>query len=270
MLLLDQGVKMSRCAREKSKSGIYHIIIRGINRQSLFEDDEDREKLISILLRYKMICGYSIFAYCLMGNHLHLLLKIGSEPLEQIMRRIGASYVFWYNKKYERVGYLFQDRFRSEPVDNDAYFFTVIRYIHQNPQKAGIVNKISEYKWSSYNEYIEGKGLADSQYALAMLSEDYSVSLERFINISNLANDDKCLEVKDRKKINDDILKEILFRTFNIEAVMIQNEPRERIDLILREMLKIEGVSARQLARITGLSPNIVWKLKKQYPRPLA
>ena len=255
---------MPRSAREKSKSGIYHIIIRGIDRQSIFEDDEDRKKLISILLRYKMKCGYNIFAYCLMGNHLHILLKIGSEPLEQVMRRIGVSYVYWYNKKYERVGYLFQDRFKSEPVDNDAYFLTVIRYIHQNPQKAGIVNKIAEYKWSSYNEYINGEGLADSQFALEVLSDDHTVSLEKFINFSNLANDDKCLEIQYRIKIKDDNLKEILTRTFNIEAVMVQNEPRDRIGLILKKMLKIEGVSARQLARITGLSPNIVWKIAKQ------
>ena len=105
---------MPRKAREKSESGIYHIMMRGINRQSIFEDEEDYEKFIETLGRYKDQCGYKIFAYCLMGNYVHLLIGVGQEPLEQIMRRVCGSYVYWYNWKYQRVGNLFQVRFRSE------------------------------------------------------------------------------------------------------------------------------------------------------------
>ena len=127
-----------RAARIKSKSGIYHIIMRGINRQTLFNDEEDFAKFIQTLQRYREICEYNLYAYCLMGNHLHLLLKEGKDPLETVMRRICGSYVLWYNKKYDRVGYLFQDRFKSEPVEDEAYFLTVLRYIFQNPLKAGV------------------------------------------------------------------------------------------------------------------------------------
>lgn len=153
---------MPRKARKKSQTEIYHIILRGINRQSIFEDDEDREKLLQTLLRYKEKCGYNIYAYCFMGNHFHLLLKKVNEELAQIMRRISGSYVYWYNHKYDRIGNLFQDRFKSEPIETDSYFLTAIRYIHQNPVKAGIVSNIEEYKWSSYIEYTENKlkGLA--------------------------------------------------------------------------------------------------------------
>ena len=129
---------MPRKARAKSKTGIYHIILRGINRQKIFNDNEDKKRLLETLLRYKEKSKYQIYAYCLMDNHIHLLLKEGEEPLAQIMRRIGGSYVYWYNHKYERVGNLFQDRFKSEVVEDDTYFLTVLRYIHQNPAKAGI------------------------------------------------------------------------------------------------------------------------------------
>lgn len=95
---------MPRCAREKSESGIYHIIMRGINRQSIFEDEEDYFQYLNTIQRYKEKCGYQIYAYCLMGNHVHLLLKIGQEPLEQVMRRLCGSYVYWYNNKYQRIG----------------------------------------------------------------------------------------------------------------------------------------------------------------------
>ena len=90
---------MPRVPRSRSKSGIYHIIMRGINRQSIFEDEEDCVRFIETLQKYKEICEYKLYAYCLMGNHLHLLLMEGKEPLEQVMRRICGSYVFWYNRK---------------------------------------------------------------------------------------------------------------------------------------------------------------------------
>lgn len=141
---------MPRGARKKIASGIYHVMLRGINRQVIFEDDEDREKDLQCPEEYKALSGYTLYTYCLMGNHLHLLIREGKEPLEMIFKRIGARYVFWYNWKYKRSGHLFQDRFKSEPVDNDIYFLTVLRYIYQNPVKAGLCKKAEKYPWSSY------------------------------------------------------------------------------------------------------------------------
>jgi REP element-mobilizing transposase RayT len=85
---------MPRKSRKKSKSGIYHIMIRGINRQNIFEDDEDHEKFLQVLGQYKEKCGYLIYAYCLMGNHVHLLIKEEKEQMEKIFKRIGARYVY--------------------------------------------------------------------------------------------------------------------------------------------------------------------------------
>ena len=127
---------MPRKARLKSQSGIYHIVMRGINRQQIFIEDEDYHRFLQTLKYYKESSGYNIYAYCLMRNHLHILLKEGSEPLAQIMRRICGKFVYWYNQKYDRVGYLFQDRFKSEPVEDDAYFLTVLRYILPIPLRS--------------------------------------------------------------------------------------------------------------------------------------
>jgi REP element-mobilizing transposase RayT len=134
---------MPRTARKKSSSGIYHIIMRGINRQSIFEDEEDNRKFLQTLRDFKEKSGYNIYAYCLMVNHIHLLIKEGLEPLEQVMRRLCGSYVYWYNRKYGRIGNLFQDRFKSEPIEDDTYFLTVLRYIHQNPIQAGLLKSIT-------------------------------------------------------------------------------------------------------------------------------
>ncbi len=98
---------MPRAARERSKTGFYHIILRGINRQGIFEDEEDSAEFLRTLIKYQKVSEYMIYAYCLMGNHIHLLLKEGTESLAIALRRIGASYVYWYNWKYERCGHLF-------------------------------------------------------------------------------------------------------------------------------------------------------------------
>ena len=118
---------MPRQARKRSSSGIYHIMLRGINRQIIFEDREDYQRFFDTLKKYKAVSGYTIYAYCLMSNHVHILLKAGHEDLDLIIKRIAGSYVYWYNWKYGRVGHLFQDRFKSEPIETDEYFLTVLR-----------------------------------------------------------------------------------------------------------------------------------------------
>ena len=170
---------MPRQARRKSESGIYHIMLRGINQQQIFEDEEDSLRFLETLLKYKEQCGYEIYAYCLMGNHIHILLKEGKENLTLVLKRIAGSYVYWYNWKYRRSGHLFQDRFKSEPVEDDEYFLTVIRYIHQNPIKAGICKNIDEYKFSSYNEYIKKENLVDIDFCFSIIGK------EQFIEFNN-------------------------------------------------------------------------------------
>ncbi len=260
---------MPRTPRKKSKTGIYHIILRGINRQSIFEDDYDKEKLLETLLRYKEICEYNIYAYCFMNNHFHLLLKEGKEPLKQIMRRIGGSYVYWYNHKYDRVGNLFQDRFKSEPVESDSYLLTVVRYIHQNPLKAGLIKNIKDYKWSSYNEYIEDniemKKLIDRDFILNIFNENHAAALQLFITFNNYYTDDKCLDISNKnKKVSDDDLRKIIKNQLKKEPGMLHNESKEKKKEILKYLLEINGVSTRQLSRVTGISTNIIWKSQEK------
>ena len=108
------------------------------------------------------------------------------EPLEQVMRRICGRYVYWYNLKYNRIGNLFQDRFKSEPVEDDAYFLTVIRYIHRNPiKKPDLVNRLDEYRWSSFNEYINNTQLIDADFALNMFSTDREKAIKLFVEHNN-------------------------------------------------------------------------------------
>jgi len=114
---------MPRTRRIKSETGIYHVVLIGNNKQTIFEDEEDNKMFLITLKQFRKKSGYSILGYCLMGNHVHLLMKTGEESIGQCFRRIGASYVYWYNLKYFRVGHLFQDRFKSEVVETEEYFY---------------------------------------------------------------------------------------------------------------------------------------------------
>lgn len=253
---------MPRVARIKSNSGIYHIIMRGINRQTLFEDEEDYKKFIQTLQRYKEICEYKIYAYCLMGNHLHLLLKEGKEQLETVMRRICGSYVFWYNRKYGRVGYLFQDRYKSEPVEDNEYLLTVIRYIFRNPIKAGIVTNIQNYKWTNYIDYIEGFIRTEIDFVLNILNTDREKAIRRFIDHINKDYDDKCLDIQEKQRITDDDARKIIRTQYKIEhAIDIQKFDIVKRNYYIKDLKEKYDLSIRQIERLTGISRGVIQRI---------
>ena len=139
----------------------------------------DYGKFLTVLRKYQPICDFKLIAYCLMSNHIHLLIKTGEMPMSRIFQRIIPSFVYWYNKKYERVGNLFQARFLSSPVNNSSQLLTVVRYIHQNPVKAAICNHPGQYQYSSYVNYFSND-LIDSSFvrsirpSCSLISMSYS------------------------------------------------------------------------------------------------
>jgi len=140
---------MPRRARRIAESGIYHVMMRGVNRDAIFLEEEDGDRFLHALDQTRKLSGCRVLAYCLMPNHVHLVLRIADEPIGAVIKRLGVRYAGWFNRKYGRVGHLFQDRFRSEPVEDDAYFVSVIRYVWDNPVEAGLAPSAEKYRWSS-------------------------------------------------------------------------------------------------------------------------
>ena len=133
---------MARQARKLSSTLTYHVIVRGADRQLLFEETKDYLKFLDFLQLYKEKYEFEIFAYCLMSNHVHLLLRHPETvTLERIFRSLNSSYASWFNQKYQRTGFLFGGRYYSEPVESDQYLLTVLKYIHFNPTKAYLESK---------------------------------------------------------------------------------------------------------------------------------
>jgi len=251
---------LPRKARQKSESGIYHTILRGINRQILFNDNEDHHRFLQTIKFYKETSGYEIYAYCLMSNHIHLLLKVGSEPMAQFMRRICGKFVYWYNHKYERAGYLFQDRFKSEPVEDDPYFLSALRYIHQNPLKAGLVKDINRYPWSSYRAYVKKDKLVDVDFALKMFGGNKTAALKSFMSFNEQITNEKCLDLDEKKHLTDQEALDILRRVCKTGSI----DEWQKIDRNTRDnyvsKLKQKGLSVRQISRLTGLNRGVVLK----------
>ena len=185
-----------------------------------------------------------------MGNHIHLLLRVEKEPLETVFRRIGSRFVYWYNIKYERHGHLFQDRYKSEPIDDDAYFIVALRYILRNPVKAGLCKYAKDYQYSSFKDYVSSEEytLSDTKMGLSLIGK------EEFEEYINTENNDSCLEIETKPdiRITDEQAKKIIHKKAKCDNVAeFQGIPKTKRDKLLR-VLKEQGLSIRQISRLTG------------------
>ena len=210
---------------------------------------------MTVLRKYEPICGYKLIAYCLMSNHIHLLIQPGKISLPRIFQRVIPSFVYWYNKKYERVGALFQNRFRSRPVNNSTQMLTVIRYIHQNPIKAAICNHPGQYQYSSYRDYFDND-LIDNSFVRSIVSDEF------FFSYNCAENDDQCLDIDDeRPRIKDERASKIMQRLSGCSNVA----QFQQLDVKVRNEVLYDmwmaGISVSQANRVTGVSYGVIRKV---------
>lgn len=241
---------MARKPRRKSCLCIHHVILRGNNQQIIFEDKYDYQQFINILKHYKESCEFKLYAYCLMDNHVHLLIEHTTVELDVIMKKIEVKFVRWYNQKYQRIGNLFQDRYKSEPVNNFAYFRTVFRYIHQNPLHAGLEVALGTYPWTSYYDYLYmDSSFMDIDKALDMFADH-----ETCMKYLQTDAKETCLEHYSSVRLPDAEALRIIRENTTC------NSPSDfqHLDILTRnrylEQLIHSGISVRQLSRLTGIS----------------
>lgn len=261
---------MPRHQRILSKTGTYHIMMRGNERKNLFLDEEDKQRFLETLFAKKKETGFFLLVYCLMDNHVHLVVQVGEEALATTMKRINASYAFYFNQKYNRVGHLFQDRFKSEPVEDEKYLMAVTRYIHNNPVKAGIVNKPEDYKWSSFKNYLrpdkpESENL-DIQIILSSIALNEVQAIEEFKRFSMQNDDIEFMDISEdepwtleESKI---YLEEYLKKSwpgYDLHELMKNKDTRNEIVLHIR---KKTNLSIRKIADLLGITRGSIQYLK--------
>lgn len=266
---------MPRLRRRRGKSQTYHIMIRGNERKNLFLDDYDRLRFIDTLYEKKKEKEFELYAYCLMDNHVHLLIKEGSDELARIMKRINTSYAYYFNKKYKRIGHVFQDRYKSEIIEDEKYLLAAARYIHNNPVKAGIVKEASQYKWSSFGDYAGMKkswgDIIDIGTMLGIFSDNEEKAKILLIEFTNQANEDIFLEYREEnkhiktittEKEAEEYVQEFL-ETRGIKKADLQDRKNLSIrnDLV-KELKDKSELSIRQIAGILELDRNAVQRVK--------
>ena len=240
--------------------------------------------------RLPPLCTF--YAYCLMSNHVHLLIKTHHEDIGATIKHLAVVYAMYFNHKYSRAGHLFQDRFKSEPVNDMAYFVTLLRYIHQNPLKAGIVQSVSEYPWSSWGEYTGSVPPALSLCATNVVLKRMPLSDLLELVDAPLSDDVMILDIDDnpRVTIGDQEVRQYLLDHFQIsnrgssesngesslsdiaesrqrssiaQTLNIQALDKEQRNQILLALLDL-GAGFRQISRITGVPYGVIHRLSSK------
>jgi REP-associated tyrosine transposase len=144
---------MARKPRVHFPGALYHVISRGNQRRAIYKDDEDYRRFQTLLSEVVKRYSITLCAYVFMPNHFHLLLEVGRVPLAKVMQSLLYRYTRHYNRRYRKVGHLFQGRYQAILCDRDNYLMKLIRYLHLNPVRAGMVSDPSRYRWSSHRDY---------------------------------------------------------------------------------------------------------------------
>ena len=258
---------MARTKRNFGSIGLNHCIIRGIDKRDIFFDIQDRKKFLKGLKEYKEKYNICIGTYVLMQNHVHIVMQGENKDISDFFHSLLISYSSYFNKKYDRVGHLFENRYKNKMINNERYLKNVVKYIHYNPQKAGIC-KFNNYKWSGYQELLNQKTWLDKELIMLYYSDDIEEATKIFQNehfnglqryyedyveyelVRNLSDEQV-------KRLIDDKMKEIQNKNDDLLG-------KEKNKNILKEVLNIKGVSISQVNRVTGINRRLLTKIKDE------
>jgi len=253
---------MPRQERKRSESGYYHVMLRGNAKENIFRDEQDKLRFLETLHTKKQRESFYLHAFCLMDNHVHLMISEGTENLSKIMTRINISYVYYFNQKYKRVGHLFQDRFKSENVEQDQYLLALARYIHQNPLKAGMVKKVSDYKWSSYNSYMYKSNyyakMVDTDMVLGLFSSDKQTARRQFAVFMDEESKEKFIDIKEQEEVIGEEVATELYK-----AMLKEQGEDEPLEQIIKNFRSKTNLSVRKIAAIAGINKDKVNRMLK-------
>jgi len=244
-------------------AGYYHIINRGVEQRTIFEDAQDYEYFEELMCFYAKSYGITLHNYCLMSNHYHLLIEIQEQNLSKFMRQVNMNYSIYFNKKYKRVGHLWQGRFKSWYVTDEAYLYTLMCYIEQNPLKAHMVKELAEYPYSSYHYFLDYKNIPEC--------------LQNAWIVQNHKEDKESIEAFLTAPVDRQQLQELKTASSLVEAHNVDNKPKEEDLLILfdkitekkdRNILIVkayeQGYSQHMIAKVLGVSQQAVFGVIKR------
>ena len=256
---------MPRSAREASPTSCYHIMMRGINKDKIFIETRHKklvEELMETLLRES---GVEIISYCIMDNHLHLILKGELGDISFALKKINTRFAMRINKEHNRVGHVFQDRFKSEVINNDQHLLQAIRYVHNNPVKAKMVANQKDYPWSSYRCYVgSDKGILEKDVVEEVLEIAGGIrSFTGFHNIEDYIEFLDTSEEFDNNRLDhaQSIIKDFCLDKGIIEIRRVNQS--EYLDELISILLNKSNLSHRKIAELLEVNNNLVHSISR-------
>lgn len=258
---------MPRPLRTFSNSKTYHVIFKGIDNQDIFYDNQDKIFFLKQILETKKIFDYSLYSYCLMDNHIHLVLKCENDFLSKIAQSLMIRYAHYFNSIYKRTGPILQNRFKSKNIETKDYFLRVCRYVHRNPENAGIC-KTEDYQWSSYKEYLQKEKLIDKKILLYYFNNSLDTFIQFTKNTDYLQDLEDLADYELLEKLTDEQVCNIIMKKFNISKIedisTFFKPPSKQIqEKRLKQLEQIKGTNISQLSRIVRISRGKLAKLLK-------
>lgn len=255
---------MPRQARNQSPTNYYHVMMRGNNRENIFSEDRQKRFFMDSLKNQDSDCLIDIAAYCMMNNHVHLIVKSDLVNLTKAIKSINTKYAMNFNRQRDRVGHVFQDRYKSQSITDDKYLLQAIRYVHNNPVKAKLVKSIGDYKWSSYNEY-EKENLIISGQQKEFILAYFSNSLEQFTEFHKNKDNNEYLEIKEdiekeRLEQAQEIISQYCLKKGLTEAKQVIRNP-VYLEEMVQNLLRASRLTHRQIANLLQVSNSTVHNL---------
>ena len=248
---------MARRPRVFAAGVLYHVIARGNQRQKTFTSDSDYQAYIERLARYRKKYDYKLHAYCLMPNHVHLLLESSEHPLAKLMQGLQQSYSQYFNLKHRKTGHVFEGRYKAILCQKDEYLLQLIRYIHLNPVRAGMVRTPERYRYSGDHAYLQGKAteMIDPAPVLSMLGGKQAY--RRFVQDGlSEGHKEEYYAVLDQRFLGAKGFGERLLK--NEPRLSGKRPARRSIETVARELAKELKIAVQALR-----SPDRGWRVSK-------
>jgi REP element-mobilizing transposase RayT len=261
---------LPRQARRESQTGMYHIMMRGNNRGWIFKDKRYKTLYFNKLKECITESEIELYAWCIMDNHIHLVIHGCKEDIITMTKRVNSYFAGKYNHKERQVGHVFQDRYKSEAIEDEGYLMKVIRYVHQNPVKAKMVKKCSDYYWSSYNEYINRAEMYTCK-SINIVEALFNKQIDLFVAYHDIEDEDEYLEIKeDIDKYREEKAQKIIekyCRKYQLTNIIDIHRHSDIRDQIIKELISKSRLSFRRIAAITGMSYSSIQVLSKKLER---
>lgn len=258
---------MPRAARKQSPTGYYHVMVRGNNREMIFKDPSDKRFLLEQIGEQIKERDFALTAYCLMDNHLHLLIHSELDVMTQALKCINVKFAGRYNYKHQRVGHVFQGRFKSEIITSENHLLSVLRYIHNNPVKAKMVPEASDYLWSSFKGYLKGSpDLVDSEEKNVVMSL-FLGSIKSFMDFHLEDDFEEFIEInEDLEREREDRALRIIQnyrRDYSIDTED-RNQNRKIMEQLVRDLIVNTKLPHRRIAELVGFSRGVIHSIAKE------